>query len=205
MTTEETAVQETYLAPDVPPGYVIPPAGTMFANATWLRAGPDIEALVEELLGFDEFSDLRDLNYVVTWRRQTKPMRGDEPVFVSADIVAPRMVWEALQLEVPDFPRYLLDLHWSHFDDLRRGRTPGEPERQGDEQVGGSGASYVHRTTLQQHIHHALMGLSVDNDIVKRRQPDYAGFAATIKRFGQWNLGVVALARQLALWPNRED
>jgi hypothetical protein len=206
-TTEFPPKQDTYLPPDVPPGYVTPPMSAAFANATWLLAGPDIVKQVNTLLKWEEFSDLRDLDFSVVWRRNGKPMRNGEPVFATAEITPPRFVWEALQLEVQNFPRFILDLRWPHFDDLRHGKTPGEPESEDDanQAPAGRGAQYVHRDVLAQHMHHALMSLDVENDIVHRRPPDFAGFAATVKRFGQWNSGAAAIAAQFELWPSAKE
>lgn len=198
----EEAEQDTYLPPDVPPGYIQPPTGTMFANATWLQAGPDLVRHVDAILAYEEFNDLRGLDYSVVWRRNGKPDRNGEPVFATVEIVPQRMVWEALQQELTTFPRWILDLRWTWFDDLRRGKRADDGEE--DEHIQRP-AEYVHRDVLAQHIHHALMGLDVVNDIVHRRQPDFAGFAATIKRYGHWNSGVAAIASQLELWPSTRE
>lgn len=193
-------VQDSYLPPDVPPGYVLPPSGTQFANATWLRAGSEIRGYVDEMIGqWDEFRDLRDLDYSVVWRRNGKPMRGDEPIFATVDITPPRYVWEALQLEERNFPRFVVDLRWTHFDDMRRGKAPGEPD-DGEETAAPRAAEYVHRDVLKQHVHHALMSLYVENDIVHRRAPDYTGYVDTVKRFGAWTSGISAVRTQLSLF-----
>lgn len=196
--------QDTFLPPDVPPGYLLPPTGQVFANATWLTASAQVKRLVSEMIeDYDEFSDLRGVAYEVVWRRNGKPMMSDEmPKFAAADITPPRYVWQAYQDGVENFPLFSVDLFWTHFDDLRRGKRPGEREIPEGEQ---RSAEYVHEKVLQQHIHHALSSLYVDNDIVHRRGPDFSGFAATVKRFGQWNEGVVSLANQLSLWPSRDE
>lgn len=196
--------QETYLPPIVPEGYITPPSGTQFANATWLRAGPEIERLVRDVLDFEEFNDIRELDYAVVWRRKAAPMRRDGPIFAGVEIVPQRIVWESYQLGMERFPRFFVDLYWQHFDDLRRGREPGSREKVSDERAAAN-VSYVHGGILQQHLHHALSTLEAESDILKRRQPDFAGFAATIQRFGQWTSGVMSIARQLELWPKRGE
>lgn len=196
-----TAEQETYLMDKIGPDYIQPPGETAFANATWMHAGPEIMKIVDAVMAFDEFNDVRHVPMRVVWRRKTSPMRGDEPVFASVELVKPRVVWEASQIEVTDFPRYFLDLHWAHFNDLRNGREPGskpDPEENPETR----GAQYVHHEVLQQHIHHALSHLYIDNDILSKRQPDFSGFAMTVKRFGLWNRPLLVVRRQMSLWPD---
>lgn len=196
--------QDSYLPPDVPPGYVNPPSGTQFANATWLRAGPEIRTLVEGVLDYDEFRDLRDLDYSVVWRRNGTPMLpNDVPAFATVDIVPARVIWEALQLEERNFPRFIVDLRWTHFDALRRGKSPGEPEGDENQPPGGRGAEYVHHGVLEQHVHHALMSIYVDNDIIHRRPVDFFGYADTVRRFGSWNAGIAAVRTQLSLFDQK--
>lgn len=197
--------QEAYLADiDVPHGYIRSPGETVFANATWMHVGPEIRKLVAEVMRFEEFNDIRGVPFQAVWRRRSKPMRGFEPIFSSVELVQPRVIWEANQMEMPDFPRYFLDFHWSHFNDLREGLEPGQ-KHDPDENPENRSPQFVHEKTLQQHIHHALSHLSIENDILGKRSPDFSGFAETVKRYGLWNNGIVVVRRQMSLWPNPDE
>lgn len=193
--------QDSYLVDQVPPNFVRPPGETAFANATWMHVGPEIQRLVDQVMAFDEFQDIQALDFVTVWRRKTKPMRKDDPIFASVELVAPRVVWEALQREDTGFPRFFLDLHWAHFNDLRNGRTPGDDEAQeGEEAPQGVGAQYVHQEVLQQHVHAALSSLDCTNDIVKRVPPEFSGYSKTVMRYGLYSQPLLVLRRQMSLW-----
>lgn len=194
--------QDSYLPPDVPPGTILPPTGTQFANATWMPAGEQIVRIVQRVLGYDEMKEIAELDYDVLWRRNGKPFINGEPVFATVDIAPARWVWQAAQQELLTFPRFVIDLRWPHFDDMRRGKREGEGESA--EHVAAA-VEYVHEQVLERHIHHALMGLDVTNDIVSRKAPDFAGFAKTVERFGLFNGGVTAVVGQGTLWAQRDD
>lgn len=174
-----------YMA-DAPEWAVIPPGGNVFANATWLEAGGQYRSLVESVLAYEELEQLRGLSYGVYWRRKSKPQRkgrwGDEPIYASVEIVAPRMVWVAYAEGCETFPRLLIDLHWQHFEDAR------------DEGM------YVHADAVRRELHHALSALEVTNDIVSKVAPDVAAFAHTVGRFGLSNPGLVSLQQQFELF-----
>lgn len=191
--------QESYLPSTVPEGYIIPPNETQFANATWLEAGPELLKLAEELLQYDEFKEIAHLDYEMVWRRKSHPMMGDMPIFASVEIVKPRVVWQTYKRGVERFPRYWIDLHWQHFTDLRSGKRPGEDAPDDPQE---RSAEYVHPGILQQHLHHALSKLWIDNDILRPRKPDFMGWAETVKRYGTWNEGIARVRQQLALWPD---
>lgn len=176
MTTERAHLQ---VVPDIPEGHVIPPNGTLFANATWMEVGPEIDAVLADVLAFDEFRELSGMPFMAVWRRRTKPSRNGEPVLVSAEIVKPLVIWSAEQHNLESFPRYWLHLHWQHFDDLR------------------AESLFVHRDTLAREAHRALMGLEVDNDILSATQPDFSGYLKTVERYGPQGEGLSALAAQL--------
>lgn len=196
--------QEQFTTPTVPANYIVPPSGMQFANATWLPAGPEVRDLIAQLLAFEEFEDIAELDYEVIWRRQTHPMLGEDAIFVTTEIVPPLIIWESYRLGQERFPRFFVHVHWQHFDDLRRGHVPGTKD-EADAPPEGRQAMYVHEGIFQQHAHHALSFLTVENDIVKKRAPEYAGFAATIKRFGLWTSAAVTVARQMAFWSNKSD
>ncbi len=196
--------QDSYLAPTVPETYVNPPGETAFANATWMHAGPEVRKLVADVMAYEEFSDLQGMQYSVVWRRKTAPMKGDDPIFATVEITKARVIWEANQMEVPNFPRFFVDLCWQHFNTLRNGGTPGEREDP-DGNPETRGAQYVHNGILQQHVHHALSSLSVTNDILGKRAPDFTGWATTVKRFGLWTGGLLVVRRQMSLWPDPDE
>lgn len=198
----EGGEQESYIAPDVPQYAILPPTGTMFANATWMQADARIVAIVQKVLGFEEMHDIMGLDYDVVWRRNGKPFRNGEPIFATVDIAPARWVWQAARQELITFPRYVVDIRWPHFDDMRRGKADGDTDS--TEHLAGS-VEYVHEEVLERHIHEALMGLDVTNDIVTRKAPDFAGYAATVKRYGQFSSGLAAIAGQLAMWPSRDE
>lgn len=198
----EAGAQDSYLPPDAPPDSILPPTGTLFANATWLQAGEQIVRIVKKVLDFEEMKEIRDLDYDVLWRRNGKPFVNGEPVFATVDIAPARWVWQAARQELLTFPRFVIDLRWPHFDDMRRGKRDGEGESA--EHVAAA-VEYVHELVLERHIHAALMLLDVTNDIVTRKQPEFAGFAATVQRYGQFNSGISAIAGQLELWGSRNE
>lgn len=198
----EGGEQDSYIPPDVPDYAILPPTGAMFANATWLQADARIAGIVEKVLNFDEMKELLGLDYDVVWRRNGKPFRNGEPIFATVDIAPARWVWEAAQQELITFPRFVVDIRWPHLDDMRRGKRDGDTEE--TEHVAAS-VEYVHELVLERHIHEALMGIDVTNDIVTRKAPEYAGFAKTVARYGQYNSGIAAIAGQLALWPSKEE
>lgn len=198
--------QDSYLVDQVPPNFVRPPGETAFANATWMHVGPEIQRLVDQVMAFEEFQDIQSLSFVTVWRRKTKPMRGFEPVFASTELVAPRVVWEANQREDTEFPRFFLDLHWTHFNDLRNGREPGaEEHEEGEEAPEGRGAQYVHQTVLQAHIHGALSSIGCTNDIVKKVPPEFIGYSKTVARYGLHTHPLLVLRRQMSLWPDPDE
>jgi len=57
---------------------------------------------------------------------------------------------------------------------------------------------------VRQHIP-PLSSVYADNGILHKAQPDFYGWAETVKRYGQWNEGVIAVSRQLSLWPGRDE
>lgn len=182
---EEKAL--AYMA-DAPEWAIIPPGGNVFANATWLEAGPEYRRLVESVLEYEELEQIRSLSYGVYWRRKTKPQRkgrwGDEPIYATVTIVDPRTIWTAYQEGCETFPRLYIDLQWQHLEDAR------------DEGM------YVHADMIRRDIHRALMALEVDNDIVRKMPPDVQDFAATVQRFGLSNPGLTNMRAQMALWPD---
>lgn len=163
-----------------PPGWVQPPIGDAFDNATHLFAGPEVQRLVTELLSFDEFRDLQSFPYEVVWRKKTRPMIGGAPVFATVTVFDPlvRFLTEGKL-------GYAINLHWQHLDDLR------------------TESSWVHPVTLQQHIHHALMHLLVTEEVtLARQQPPVQLYPETVKRYGAFTPAILRLKEQLALWPD---
>lgn len=199
-------VQEAYLPDIVPAEYIRPPSDTVFANATWLHAGPEVRRLVEEVMAYPEHSDLAALPYSVVWRRRSTAWirKPDIPLFVSVEGAKPRDVWEATQMEAAGFPHFYVDLHWQFFDDLRSGLQPGQ-KRDPDENPESRGAQYVHEGVLQQHIDHALSCWYVENGILHKQPPDFMGYAKNVERFGLWNEGLTVGYRQLSIWGERGD
>ena len=175
--------QETYLMPQVPPGTIMPPNGDQFANATWLPVGPEITGLIEEVVNWDEFTDISDFYYSAVWRRRSTPTLNDgQPLWAGIGVVDQRTLWEAYPPHADACPRLSLDHSWRNCEALREE------------------GQYVDGGLFQQHLHHALMRLEVENDILKTRAPDFTGFAQTVKRFGEWNSGIVAVSNQLKFW-----
>lgn len=183
--------QDSYLAPDTPEWAIVPPTGEQFANATWLRAGPEIRALVDEVLNFEEFTDVAALHYEITWRRRSKPTRTNrfdeaDPIFAGVTLVPDRVIWEALQQDCTTFPRFWVDLHWQHFEALRED------------------GQWVHGETVQRDVHAGLSRIDVENDILRTVPPDFTGNASTVKRYGLYSAGVRAVAQQISLWETKQ-
>jgi hypothetical protein len=187
--SDKEARQAAFLA-EAPEWAVVAPGGAMFANATWYPAGGEVLQAVREVFAYEEFRDLSVLPYAVRWRRRTKPFlrskMGDEPLWCTVEIVPPRIVWEALKREDPDFPRLLVDLNWGHWEDALNDST---------------GMRYVHRGWVQRTLHHALSMLELQNDILKRIGPDVQTSLKTAERFGAWLPAMHRLRAQLELWP----
>ncbi len=164
---------------EAPPGSITPPGNDAFANATFLQAGPEIKELVDEVLAFDELSDLQGKRCAVVWKKKSKPMMpGDIPRLADAVAVLPLYLW----LGEGGLPDFLVFLHWAHFDDMR------------DE------SNFVAPETLQQHVHHALLGLEVTKEgNVKAGDRPYEIRPESAKRYGEWNAGIVQVRRQLRL------
>ncbi len=162
----------------VPDGHLLPPSDTQFANATWLRCGPEVMREIEEVLGnpaYDEFNELAGMPFAAVWRRRSKPARrspgddkAEEPIYVTCATVDPLVIWHAGQVETPDFPTFFIFLHWQWFDDLRHGgKMPGEDDEQ------PAGARYVSTEVLRQHPHdgvHAPARLGVSQGEAVRAQ-----------------------------------
>jgi hypothetical protein len=192
---EAEAEQDSFLATPVPPGFIKPPSDEDFANATWLMAGDDqVHRLLAEVREWEEFESLDGVRIETVWRRKTTPRRraqaGDaddgDPILATIRRPDAFTLWYAVQLE-ETWPQAVLDLHWQHFIDAR------------------DKGSYVHEQVLLRDMHHALMTLTYTNDRVGIRAPDWIGFAATVQRFGQYTPGLIAIAKQLALWPSGEE
>lgn len=163
-----------------PPGWIVPPIGEAFDNATHLFAGPEVLQLVARVLAFDEFRDLQAFPYEVVWRKKTKPLLGGVPVFATVTVFDPlvRYLTEGKL-------GYAINLHWAHFDELR------------------NESSWVHPETLAQHVHHALMHLMVSEELnLGRQQPPVQLFPETVKRYGAFTPAILRLKEQLALWPD---
>lgn len=175
--------QETY----IPPGYLNPPSGSQFANATWMHAGGEFKAVVERMLLFEEFDDIRTLPFGVVWRRKSAPTRRGDPIFASIWVPEERVIWEMAQRE-EEFPRYIVDLHWQHFEALR---SPKEE---------GASPEFVHRDVLARHVHEALSSLEIDNDILRRVPPDAQVYTSTVRRFGDYTGGVGRIRQQFSLF-----
>jgi hypothetical protein len=183
----ETGEQGTYLPPDIPDGYVQSPPETAFSNATYLLAESQTVDLVADVLDFEEFDDLRDMAFAVVWRRKSSPtyLLGDGekmPLFATVELMPRRAVWHAAQLEVLDFPRIIVDLHWQHFADARRD------------------LAFVHEATLKRFVHAGLSAYYVDNDILKRRPYEVQAWVKTVERYGIHDGRLRSLQRALDLW-----
>ena len=151
--------QPSYLPPTVPEGFILAPSDSAFANATWLRAGPDITELIEEVLDLDnpdtDFRALAMMDWDACWRRATSPVRNGEPAYAGVWVPDPRVEWEVLKHGIEDFPRFVVDINWKHFADLLKDDQP----------------AAVHREYVKRDIHYALAGLVVENDRINTRPP----------------------------------
>lgn len=165
-----------------PPDWINPPGNDQFDNATHMIAGPIEVKVVRDLIKLKEFAPIRAFPYKVVWRKQTKPMIDDMPVFAGVEVAG--LLWRFLSEGALGFA---VNLHWAHFDELR------------------AESKWVHPDTLAQHAHHALMHLHVTpQGTLKTRQPPIRVFAETVKRHGAWNTGLLDLANQLKLWTPEE-
>jgi hypothetical protein len=184
--------QDTYLLSDIPDGYILAPADAEFANATWLRAGPDIVELVNEVFALDpegtDFPTLAPMSWSVVWRRQTSPARNGEPSYASVWLPDPRVEWEVLKHGIEDFPRFIVDIHWKHFADLRKEKEP----------------PAVHRDYIKRDIHFALARLLVTNDRISQR-PITELLPANAREFGAHGDGARGIKRAFDGWPELLD
>ena len=165
-----------------PPGYVRPPSGDQFDNATHLVCGPEVDGLIEKVLGYDEFKDLGEFRFGAVWRKKTKPTRAGVPVYVTVD-VAP-LLWRYLTEGA--CPHYAVNLHWQHFDDLR------------------NESQFVHPETLERHIHAALMTLTVSEELqIGKQAPTVQVFPETVRRYGLHEQPLVQLQGAFDLWHDK--
>lgn len=181
---DDEAVQLKYLA-DAPEWAVLPPRNADFANATWMKTGREILALVQEVFRLDEFAQFNPVSYEVRWRRASKPTaktRTKDPLFVTITVSDPRVMWEAKQHGVEDWPHLLVDLHYQQFED-RRERAP----------------FYVHGDEVKAHLHHALSSYVVENERLIRIDPDVVTFTGTVTRYGDWTRGIEEIRRAMML------
>lgn len=186
--------QDTYLLPleEAPEGFIMPPSDSQFANATWMMGGPELKKIAEEVLAYEEFSEIRDIPYVIVWRRNGAPKRkvpggDDEPIFATVERISPRTLWFAQYLEEADYPQYYIDLRWPNF----------QAER--------DDGMWVNYQIVGRDIHHALMGMEVINDRLTTRPPDFRGWAATVQRFGIYTPGLGLIRKQMRLWDDDDD
>lgn len=184
--------QPSYLMPQVPEGFILAPSDSAFANATWLRAGPEVTALIDEVLELDnpdtDFRALALMDWEVCWRRQTSPTRNGEPNYAGVWVPIPRVEWEVMKHGIEDFPRFVVDIHWKHFADLQNDDQP----------------AAVHRDYVKRDIHYALAGLIVENDRISTRPPVILR-PANVKEFGVHGDEMRVLKRQFDAWPELLD
>lgn len=180
--------QPSYLPPTVPEGFILAPSDSTFANATWLRAGPEIRELVAEVLemkGEDtDFRALALMDWEVCWRRATAPQHNGEPNYAGVWVPDPRVEWEVLRHGVEDFARFVVDIHWKHFADLADDDQP----------------AAVHRDYVRRDIHYALARLTVDNDRISTRPPILL-LPANVREFGAHGDGARMIKREFDNWP----
>ena len=188
----DEAEQPSYLPPTVPEGFILAPGDSAFANATWLRAGPEITELIDEVLDLDhpdtDFRALAMMDWDVCWRRATSPTRNGEPVYASVWVPAPRVEWEVLKHGIEDFPRFSVDIHWEHFADLAKDDQP----------------AAVHRDYVKRDIHYALAGLLVENDRIVNRPPVVLR-PSNVREFGAHGDDVRMIKRAFDGWAELLD
>ena len=184
--------QPSYLMPQVPENFILAPSDSTFANATWLRAGPEVAELVDEVLELvsedTDFKALALMDWDVCWRRQTSPMRNGEPNYAGVWVPNPRVEWEVMKHGIEDFPRFVIDINWKHFADLLSDDQP----------------AAVHRDYVKRDIHYALAGLVVENDRISTRPPVVLR-PSNVKEFGVHGDEVRILKRQFDGWPELLD
>lgn len=191
--SDDLAAQMSFLA-GAPEWAIAHPAVADVANVTFIEAD-ELRWLVERMLEWDELKTLRGVPFEVRWRTKTKPVRrtrlDEEVILAGVGILPPFSVWEAGVKGVEDFPRYVVYLHWAHFEERRK--------------AGDDGLRYIHHEEVQRWIHHALMGLEMQGAEIKKVGADVQGFAATVERFKMPRVGgagMHALRRQLKLLPD---
>lgn len=152
------------------PVSVVPPSKESFDGATRLTVGPEIDAIFERVLMFDEFKDLQPIPGDIYWFSKRRFV-NEVPVFAVPQVVNETDVWIAERvLKVESFPRWYICLNWLNFEDLR------------DE------GSFVTDTTVERHIYLAMLHLGVNEGggITKRQSPIQTWIEA-VKRYGAYD------------------
>lgn len=164
------------------PVSILPPTKESFDGATRLSVGPEIQAIVDRVLAFDEFKDLVMLPSTAIWYRKRKLVDG-MPVFAFAKKWDDDAVWYAERvLKQEQYPRWRLGLNWLNFDDLREE------------------GSFVVDTTLERHIYLAFMGIQVsESEQVTKRAPAIQTWHEAVKRYGAYDTEMVRLQGILKL------
>jgi hypothetical protein len=169
-----------------PPGWISPPKEDQFDSGIYLTAGPEIVALVDDVLDMDECRSLSTVALDVVWRRKGKPHHGEAPAFAGVELAPPVWRWVS-STRLGGSMAVALNLYWQWFAELREE------------------GSYVHPETFKQHVHAALMRIEVgDEGALSTRAPALQVFPETVARFGAYNSGLVQLAKQLPLMGDAE-
>lgn len=160
----------------------MPPAKESFDGATRLKVGPEIEAIIDRVLGYPEFKDLSRLPGKAIWYRKRRVVDG-MPVFATAKAWDEDAVWDAEQeRKIEGYQRWVLGLNWLNFDDLREE------------------GSFVVDTTLERHIYMALMSLDVSpSEQVSKRVESIRTWHEAVKRYGAYDSELVRLQGILTL------
>ena len=187
---EDEDPQTSYLPPDVPEGHLGAPPEAAFANATWLVAGAQFKALVDEVFAYPEFAGLREFDYEVIWHRKGTPthpwadLDGERAAKIANVTVTDRLAsWYSLDIERP-LPAFFVGLFYTHFADL------------------ANDGFYFHNEQIKMQIHMALSALDGESGILKKRPPELVvQSVSTIERWGIQSSGARRAQGAFAMWP----
>jgi len=190
---DEGGEQDTFVPPPpgkAQPGYINPPALEEFSNATYMRVSKQIDTIVDRTLKMDEFKALRGIPYLSLWRRKGTPtVDGDKAnrQYVGIALMPPLVQYVAALQQAADFPHFVLNFYWLHFEELRK-----------DEE----GASFVPEKELERHVFFALRHvIASDSGVLSMRsQAGVEIWADVVKHYGLVTDPLIHFARQARLW-----
>lgn len=172
------------------PGYINPPSLEAFSNATYMRVSKQIDKVIAGALRMEEFKALRGIEFMALWRRSGKPtIDGDENNrrYVGVSLVGPLEQFVAAEMDVDNYPHFIINFYWIHFEELRK-----------DDE----GASFVPEKELERHVFFALRHIIASDSgvLTLRTQAGIEIWADVVKHYGLVTDPLMKLARQARLW-----